>query len=328
MLPSNPHPGTGSPLRIVFITQVASDLVDALASSRHSLTGLVLAREDRAAVRQPFRCRWIQLLRRIVRRGTPLEREAARRSIAFFDYANQKKTTELRQWLTNLSPDVIVVYGMGWLLDTAILAIPKQGVINLHPALLPRYRGPRPIQWTYFHMDLEPGVTVHFLDSREDSGDIIHQRAFRIDPGTTWDELLREFIGPVGEELLLRALDDLSNGTVHGQPQPEASPTPRARFFPPARYTTLIDWDLWPVERVWHFLRGAPPWVRPVTQLPGAPRWLEWRIAEYVKDDTRKQPGHVRHTNRGWWLDCADGRIRLEAAFRPRILVRRFLCRF
>lgn len=321
-------PVTAHPLRIVFITQGVSSLVDSLASGPHSLVGLVLAREDRAGLRQPLLCSMIDPVRRFVRGGTALERAARVRNIPCFDYANRGLSPELHDWLKALSPDVVVVYGMGWLLSAPILAIPRLGAINLHPALLPRYRGPRPTQWTYFHMDLEPGVTVHFLDPGEDTGDIIHQRSFRIEPGTAWDTLHRNFIERVGGALLLRTLDDLCRGTVQRRPQPKESPTARARFFPPDRYTELIDWDQWPVERVWHFLRGAPPWVRPISQLPGATGWLEWRVAGYIEGGPGDHPGRVRRNEGGWWLDCLDGRIRLEAAFRPLVLARRWLCSY
>ena len=62
-------------------------------------------------------------------------------------------------------PDLAVIAGMGWLLDEAALAVPRLGTLNVHPALLPAYRGAEPLFWQLFDGITESGVTVHLVES-------------------------------------------------------------------------------------------------------------------------------------------------------------------
>ena len=75
--------------------------------------------------------------------------------------------------LKRLAPDVIVVAAFGQILPQTILDIPPCGTINLHPSLLPKYRGAAPIQWALIKGETETGVTLMLLDAGEDTGDII-----------------------------------------------------------------------------------------------------------------------------------------------------------
>lgn len=85
---------------------------------------------------------------------------------------------ELESWVKSLSPDLIVVYSMSQLLKENIYSIPRFGTINLHPSYLPEYRGPNPIFWMYYNMEKQGGVTVHYIDQGEDTGNIILQKRY------------------------------------------------------------------------------------------------------------------------------------------------------
>src|SRR6476659_2390626 len=65
-----------------------------------------------------------------------------------------------------LAPDLIVVNSYSMLLHPEILEIPRLGCVNLHPALLPKYRGSNPLQWVIINDESETGVTMHYMNSR------------------------------------------------------------------------------------------------------------------------------------------------------------------
>ncbi|HEX6776817.1 MAG TPA: formyltransferase family protein, partial [Ktedonobacterales bacterium] len=78
--------------------------------------------------------------------------------------------------LAGLEPDLIVVTGFPWKLPPALLAMPKLGCINFHPALLPRYRGPNPLFWQLMNGEPETGLTVPRMEPEFDTGPILAQR--------------------------------------------------------------------------------------------------------------------------------------------------------
>ncbi|AHF00244.1 methionyl-tRNA formyltransferase [Thioalkalivibrio paradoxus] len=314
-------------LRVVLVGHVVDRLADSLAESQHEVVGLVQSGTRPSRRRASWPCRLTRGTWGILRprpSGTALA--AARHGVPWFDYASRSLDAAYERWLRQRAADVVLVFGMDWLLNASLLSVPALGTLNLHPALLPRYRGPRPTQWAFYHMDLRPGVTIHFVDAGEDRGDILHQRQFQIPAGTTWATYFRDFVEPACVELMLQALGDLADGTATRRPQPALSPTARARAFPPEEYARLIDWEGWPVARVWHFLRGAPPWIRPVAQLRGAPVWLDWQVGAYSEGGSTLPPGLVARTRAGWRIGCRDGEIHLEARWHPASLLLRLIC--
>jgi methionyl-tRNA formyltransferase len=84
------------------------------------------------------------------------------------------KGTEAQQ-IGELNPDILVVASFGLLIPRWFLDIPKIGAINIHPSLLPKYRGPSPIQWAILNGDFETGITVMKMNERMDAGDILYQ---------------------------------------------------------------------------------------------------------------------------------------------------------
>ena len=95
-------------------------------------------------------------------------------------YMNKGSDKNLENWVKCINPDIIVVYSMSQLLKENIFSIPKYGTINLHAGLLPNYRGPFPYFWMYYNTDKKGGVTVHYIDEGEDTGDIIYQEVYDI----------------------------------------------------------------------------------------------------------------------------------------------------
>ncbi len=134
--------------------------------------------------------------------------------------------------LAPLRPDLIICGGMPWRIPPEVLALPRLGAINLHPALLPKYRGPAAIEWAFRNGDRETGFTIHRISPEFDTGAILAQARIPIDDGDDIDSLVAKF-GPVLPGLLGQALDRVAAGDP-GDPQDETG----------ASYAGLFE-DVW-----------------------------------------------------------------------------------
>lgn len=119
--------------------------------------------------------------------------------------------------LRELAPDVIVSVNASQVFKSSLLTLPRLGCINVHGALLPKYRGRLPSFWVLFNGEKETGVTVHFMNERLDDGPIIVQRRVPVVPGETQHSLIVK-TKKIGAELLLEALERLEQGQVEVQP--------------------------------------------------------------------------------------------------------------
>lgn len=110
------------------------------------------------------------------------------------------------------------------ILPRNVLAIPPLGSVNVHPSLLPKYRGAAPIQWAVINGETETGVTIFRLSPRVDAGDVLIQEHVTIGGDETAGELYERLKG-VGAELLVQAIQGVGNGTVTPIPQSDEGVT-------------------------------------------------------------------------------------------------------
>ena len=165
--------------------------------------------------------------------------------------------------LAALEPDVILVASYGQFLKKNLLAVPKIGTINVHPSLLPLYRGASPIQWALANGDRETGVSVLFVTPRMDAGDLLAQETFPIAPEDDFSSLETK-LSAKGAELLLQVLDGFRAGTQNPLPQDESQVTLARKL---TKEDGRVDWSL-PAESILNRLRGFSPWPGVTTTLP------------------------------------------------------------
>ena len=222
------------------------------------------------------------------------------------------------------NPDLIVIYSMSQLLKKSVFKIPRFGAINLHPAYLPEYRGPNPDFWHYYDMNLTPGVTVHYIDKGEDSGDIILQAKTNVALGVPSTERLNVLIGEVGLSILLESIELIESKKVCPKPQAKISPTIRARHLFEAEHKSIINWAEWPIERIWNILRGTESWLNAVKQPSCIYTGQRWSILGYEKCSMQsvKNLGGISKDNRGYFIECNDGYIRVNKTFDLRVFLR------
>lgn len=311
-------------LSIVIITQGISRIVLPLVNSSYKVVGVI---ESSA--------------RDFEKRGLVYRSlHFARRSFPFFSKINsslkvfcknrnipyrfmwKSNDSGMIDWLSDIQPDVIVVYSMSHLLKESIFSIPRLGTINLHPSMLPRYRGPNPDFWHYYNMENSAAATVHFVDKGEDTGDIIFQEEISIPMGIRSPERLDLVVGKLGVSLILKALSSIANGTVSVTKQPLTSPTVRARNINREEHEMIIDWNNWSIERIWHLLRGTETWLKAIPQPRGFWRGQNWIIGEYSKAIILpKKSGHVVNFENQYVLVCKDGIIYLTKDFQMKNLL-------
>jgi methionyl-tRNA formyltransferase len=118
--------------------------------------------------------------------------------------------------LRALAPDVIVSVNAPQVFKRRLLQLPRLGCVNVHGALLPKYRGRLPSFWVLLNGEKETGVTVHFMNEQLDDGPIIRQCTVPIAPRETQHSLLLK-TKKLGAELLLEALAALEQGAVELQ---------------------------------------------------------------------------------------------------------------
>ncbi|HEY4477266.1 MAG TPA: methionyl-tRNA formyltransferase [Candidatus Paceibacterota bacterium] len=118
----------------------------------------------------------------------------------------------------NTEFDFFVIAAYGKILPQEILVIPTKGVLNIHPSLLPRYRGPSPVQSAILAGDNESGVTIMLTDEKMDNGPILAQQKIPIEKKET-SVSLTEKLADVGGELIVRVIADYLSGTITPSPQ-------------------------------------------------------------------------------------------------------------
>ncbi len=204
--------------------------------------------------------------------------------------------------LRELAPDVGVVVAYGHILKPELLAIPKHGMVNVHPSLLPELRGAAPIEWAIINGLTKTGVTIIQLDAGMDSGPILHQIPEDLPADITAGELATH-LAEVGAEALVEALALLEQRAIRPRPQDSS----RATYAPKlTRETARLDWAA-PAERVARLVRGLDPKPGAWTELDGTAVKLFGALAVEEKDSGT--PGEVLRANGGLVVATGQGAV-------------------
>ena len=204
--------------------------------------------------------------------------------------------------LSSLAPDVICVASFPKLLPRPIIHLPTRAALNLHPALLPDYRGPAPLFWI-FHDGLEhAGITLHLLGTRADHGDIVAQTAVALPDGIGYSDAER-VCAEQGARLLVRALDEILTGTLTHKPQPEAN-VPLAPQPSDADFIITPDWS---ARRAFNFIRGVAEWNREIILQVGGEGFTVRQAISYADSEQMKNP--LEESEGRWKVRCSPGTL-------------------
>jgi len=166
--------------------------------------------------------------------------------------------------IENLKPDLIVVAAYGKIIPKSILDIPQYGCLNVHPSLLPKYRGPTPIQYAILNGDEETGVTIILMDEKIDHGPILGQRELEFPISNFQFPNLHDKLAELGVKLLIDTIPNWVNGKIKPKPQDESKAT----------YTKIlkkedgrIDWKK-SAQEIERQIRAFNPWPGSFTFWP------------------------------------------------------------
>jgi methionyl-tRNA formyltransferase len=153
---------------------------------------------------------------------TPVKIYATHHNIAVL--TPQEFNDEAVQQLQKLNPDIFVTAGYGKLIPQTIIDMPKYGSLNIHPSLLPKYRGASPVQAAILHGDTETGVTIIKMDNQMDHGPILAQEKVTIDTTDTSETLYKKLFS-LGAEILINTLTNYVDGKIKPTPQDDSKAT-------------------------------------------------------------------------------------------------------
>lgn len=241
------------PIRTVFFGSptFAVPSLSALAHDPRFAVTLVVTQPDRPAGRG----------RRL--QPPPVKQEAERLGLPVWQPETLRSEDAVER-LAAERADLFVVVAYGEILTRRVLALPAHGCLNVHPSLLPRYRGSSPIQAAILNGDSETGVTIMLMVRRLDAGPIVAQRAVQLSG--------QETAGDLGERLARVAADMLPDiasrwvsGEIKAQPQDESCATYTREL---RKEDGRIDWRRSAVE-IERLVRAMNPWPGAWTRLEG-----------------------------------------------------------
>ena len=280
-------------MRIVFMgtPDFAVPSLEGLVAAGHQVLG-VFCQPDRPVGRHQNRLQ-----------PPPVKRAALEHGIPVFQPVKLRDGTALEQ-LRELEPELIVVAAYGRILPDDILALPPMGCVNVHSSLLPKYRGAAPINWAVLNGERETGVTIMYMASELDAGDIIAQISTPIgeeeDAAALYDRL-----AALGGKLLVETVERLAQGTASRRPQDHT----QATFAPMlSKELSPVDWSR-TAREIHDQIRGLCPWPGASTDALTGETVKLW-ASRVVDDAAGKEPGRVLAAGKeGIDVSCGDGKV-------------------
>ncbi|NJK82072.1 MAG: methionyl-tRNA formyltransferase [Chloroflexaceae bacterium] len=233
----------------------------------------------------------------------PVKEAAQRLGLPILQPATLRDATVVQQ-LADLRPDVGVIAAYGEILRKNVLAIPPLGYLNIHPSLLPRYRGPAPVTGAILAGDTETGVSIMLLDPGMDSGPILAQEVVPLPPdaraGPFTDRMFE-----LGTCMLVDVLPRYAAGDITPQPQDDARAT-ITRFI--EKSDGAVDWHL-PAAAIERRIRAYDPWPGVFTQWRGQPLKL---LDAVVHPNGQGQPGAIQTQGGALLVVTGAGTLELQ----------------
>jgi len=215
------------------------------------------------------------------------------------------RDTDFIQTFRTLAPDMVVLVAFGQILPKEVIQFPPMGCINVHPSLLPKYRGAAPIHWALIRGEKETGITTILMDEGVDTGDILLQRKTDIEPDDNFDGL-HERLALMGAEVLLETIAGLMEGTLQRKPQDPAQATYAPRL---KKEDGLIRWD-GDAREIRNFISG-------LSSQPGAYTYLRGKMmkiysAAAVEGPVAETPGTIVKTTAGLRIAAKGGYVEIR----------------
>lgn len=215
-----------------------------------------------------------------------------------------QKISDIKDQLTNLAPDLMLVASYGQIIPAEILNIPNYQSVNIHPSLLPKYRGPSPFATALLNGDTSTGTTIMLMDAKMDHGPIIAQKNVIIDPQDNFVTLLKK-LSLESAELLMDTLPAWFDAKI----------TPVSQDDSKATYTKLftiadgkINWTD-DAKKITNKIRALNPEPGTWTALNDSNQSVKILDAEAVADTAIDLPGKILRKDNKMQIKCGIGSL-------------------
>jgi len=194
--------------------------------------------------------------------ASPVKVTAEKLRIPVYEPASLKTDQSLVSSLQSLNIDLFIVFAYGLIIPQAILDIPSHGSINIHPSLLPKYRGPTPVQSALLNGETETGVSIMLLDAKMDHPPLPAQTKMKIEQADTTPTLTDKLITDA-IPLLITTVNNWIAGNIKPTEQDHEAATICKML---SRDDGKIDWKK-SADEIYNMYRAYTPW-------PGV--WTLW----------------------------------------------------
>jgi methionyl-tRNA formyltransferase len=203
-----------------------------------------------------------------------------------------EKRRSIAPLLRAYDADLAICTGFPWLIPAEAIAAPRHGIVNGHPSLLPRYRGPFPVAWAVRNGEREIGMTYHRMDAAFDTGPILSQAAVPLGDEDTWDELQGKF-AELTPRMLAQVFERLAAGdpgdAQAGEGEYQSLFETDYRYVDPTQTAAEVHRQ----TRAWSFMPPVMPVLGPILERDGT-------SVRLLRTSLTEVPGAER-------LECADG---------------------
>lgn len=315
-------------MKLIICTTDVSPLLANLLDADLNIIGLCRATKNQGSRKQKLTLTLSAWHQRLVKgREISIKQKAEQLKITFFELSEHNHG-DFRSWLTELNPDLMIILSMPFLLKQQSYSIPNYGTINLHRSFLPKYKGPNPYFWQFHDMILTPGVSVHYVDEGEDTGDIIFQQRFNLPLGSLQEDF-NSHASDLGFLLIMQTITSLEKGLAPKIKQNGEIRTLRARRISSHEHSSMINWESWPVERVFHLLRGTQEWFKGIPMPTGIYKGQHWEILSFKRESKLAnesfKPGSILENGSKKYILCKDGTINIRPTLTFKGLVKGLL---
>ncbi len=220
------------------------------------------------------------------------------------------KSPETVEAMKSLNPEVLVMVAFGQILKQPVLEMAPYGVVNLHASLLPKLRGPAPINWAIINGESSTGITTMFTDAGVDTGDMLLKREVPIDQDMNAEEL-GTVLAKAGANLIIETLEHMLVGSLRPEKQDDSLSTHAPMMM---KELGNIDWTK-SAQDIHNLVRGLVPWPGTSTTFQEKPlkiikTRMPYRLLDI--DEAKRKPGEVVKIDDVLTVACGDGNDRLE----------------
>ena len=189
-------------------------------------------------------------------------------------------------FVSKFTPNVIVTASYGNILKKRFRQIPQLGCLNIHPSLLPKYRGATPVNYPLFKGDKKTGVTIFLMKAKMDTGPIVAQVEYEIDNDDFYTKLQSE-LSEVGAKLLIDSLYKMQTDGLYGVSQEHEFATYTSKI---EKADLVVDWKL-PADKIINMVKGLS--ITPGAQTNFRDKILKILSVTYWDELSNEVPGTI-----------------------------------